>query len=308
MAYGLVDEDVEKARSRACRQTRLFVQEGPGAGIPFKYLGHGPVLQCLSAYLKEVGYRTPDEDTYTAVHKAYGMPSSEYLQKNPEVAKILQKYMAAQRADQTSCITNGEVFPHSLFKLIDDDDKDRFLFVDAGGGVGHQCVTLRQHHPGFRGRIILQELPRAIANADLSLLEENKIEWVEHDATLPQPIKGDKIYYMRNVMHNWPDAKCRTIHSHLRDASVGHVDSAVVIDDIVMLSAGATWKQLNYDISMLMLLNAMERTQEQWKALVESAGLKLELVMCSDEEKADTLIICRPPAQEDWNGRTTLAL
>ena len=152
------------------------MQEGPGAGIAFKYLGHGPVLQCLSAYLKEVGYRTPDEDTYTAVHRAYGMPSSKYLRKNPEVAKILQKHMAAQRADQTSWITNGEVFPHSLFKLTDDDDEDRILFVDVERGVGHQSVSLRQHHPGLKGEIILQELPRAIANADLGLLEENKIE------------------------------------------------------------------------------------------------------------------------------------
>ena len=83
---------------------------------------------------------------------------------------------------------------------------------------------------------------------------------MEHDATLPEPIKGAKVCYMRNVMHNWPDAKCRAILSHLRDASVGHVDSAVVIDDIVMPSAGAMWKQVKYDISMLMLLNAMERT------------------------------------------------
>ena len=48
----------------------------------------------------------------------------------------------------------------------------------------------------------------------------------------PNPVKNAAIYFMRAILHDWPDSICLTILKHLRDAA-GPNSKLVVIDTLV---------------------------------------------------------------------------
>ena len=67
-------------------------------------------------------------------------------------------------------------------------------------------------------------------------------------------------------------------------------DSVVIIDDVLMPTVGATWKQASMDIAMMTMLAAMERTKEHFEELLKASGLKLRDTWTYDEEYGDSLI------------------
>ena len=88
-----------------------------------------------------------------------------------------------------------------------------------------------------------------------SKLKDLGIEALGHDFMTPQPegSKGAKVFYMRNVLHDWPDSKCTQMLSLLRDATAD--DSVVIIDESVVLEVGVDTKTVNYDITMMALMS-----------------------------------------------------
>lgn len=92
------------------------------------------------------------------------------------------------------------------------------------------------------------------------------------DYTLMAPT-GSKFYYLRNVLHNYPDEKCLAILRNLVDA-MGK-ESVTLIDDVVLPDFNVPWQIMQLDLTMMIALASMERTKEQWYHLLDSAGLKI---------------------------------
>jgi demethylsterigmatocystin 6-O-methyltransferase len=63
---------------------------------------------------------------------------------------------------------------------------ETILFVDIGGGLGHQCATMLMKYPNLVGRIILEDQPQVLA---LSAVAE-RIEKIPYDYLTVQPIQG----------------------------------------------------------------------------------------------------------------------
>ena len=141
---------------------------------------------------------------------------------------------------------------------------------------------------------MLQDLPGTIAMVDQSALRQLDIEAQAHDFLTPQPIKGAKVYYMRNILHNWPDVTCLTILRQLRAAMTQ--ESVIILDEIVVRSSESTWKQVNYDFVMMAALDGLERTEDRWIALLSEVDLELRKVICYDNETGDSILIAGPTA------------
>lgn len=251
-----------------------------------------PAYQAIPKYLAKTGYKNPT--TSAPFNLAYNteMPVFEWRKHNPENAKAGQAFMAAQRMGQRS-IWDGRVPVHDLELSKEDLATGRVMFCDVGGGMGHQCLELRKYHPELQGKMVTEDLPLAqnmITNK--SEMEELDIHAMPHDFMTEQPVKGAKVYYLRNVIHNWNDEPSKVILSQIRKAMAG--DSVVIVDDVVMPNVGATWKQASMDIAMMTMLAAMERTQEHFAQLLKEAGLKLREVIKYDEEYGDSLIVAVP--------------
>ena len=90
-------------------------------------------------------------------------------------------------------------------------------------------------------------------------------------------LQGAKYYFMRNILHDWPDKPCQKILSNVAKAMTkGH--SKILIEDMVLPDAGADWIGASSDLLMLMMLDGAERTTHHWESIIGSAGMKINKI------------------------------
>ena len=85
---------------------------------------------------------------------------------------------------------------------------------------------------------------------------------------------GAKFYYMRAVLHDWPDHKCRDILQNIIP-SMGP-DSVILLDEMVLPDSGVHYQSTQIDLTMMAALASIERTRSMWADLLDSVGLKIE--------------------------------
>lgn len=152
------------------------------------------------------------------------------------------------------------------------------LIVDVGGGLGGDLKKFKERFSALPGKLILQDLPAVIEGAkDLPA----GIEAQSHDFFQKQPVRDAKAYFMRTVLHDWPDRQAVQILGKLRDAMNG--DSILLISETILPESGVLLPSVLSDMQMMGSFASLERTQEQWQTLLETAGFELIHVWLPDD-------------------------
>lgn len=252
-----------------------------------------PGLEALPAYLAENEYRNPNDNVKSASMKGLDFNGDvmAYLKANPAKAAASFQFMAENKQESLKWMDAG-IPTDDLHLSSHDVEKDRVMLVDVGGSSGHQCVALRKAFPELKGRLVLQDLDFMVDMIDKKYAEEIGFEPMAHDFFKPQAIKGAKVYYMRNVLHDWDDKLCRSILRNTRQAMAD--DSVLLVDEIVMPSVGANGRQAHMDLAVMVFASAMERTENQWSELLQSEGLKIRNILIYDEQLGAGLIAAVP--------------
>ena len=86
---------------------------------------------------------------------------------------------------------------------------------------------------------------------------------------------GARVYHLRAILHDWPTAVCRTILSHIADAMTPNY-SKLIIRDFILPDSNVPLYTACTDIRMMLLHAGLERTESQWKELLNEVGLELE--------------------------------
>ncbi|KAL8716477.1 MAG: hypothetical protein Q9225_006204, partial [Loekoesia sp. 1 TL-2023] len=156
---------------------------------------------------------------------------------------------------------------------------DAVLLVDIGGGGGHVLEDFVNNPARRTGRLVLQDLPGALGDADA--LKRQGIEAMAYDFFTPQPVIGAKAYYLRGILHDWPDPACREILGNTAAAMrKGH--SKLLIDEMVLPDTNIPPKGAFLDLTMMAVETGSERTSGQWHDLLKSAGLRIEKIWRTD--------------------------
>lgn len=138
-------------------------------------------------FLRRTNYRNPSNPNKTAFH--LGMQTDQdllkWLESHPDYSVNFNMWMSTQRKTKPIFLDVLD-FPSK----IGPSDESTVLFVDIGGSRGHQSIAVRQPYPDLPGRIIVQDIPRVVAEVTANPLPgfEN-IEIIEHDRFTPQPLK-----------------------------------------------------------------------------------------------------------------------
>lgn len=114
-----------------------------------------------------------------------------------------------------------------------------------------------------------------------------------HDFLAEQPIKGARAYFMHSILHDWPDDVCVKILSRLADAmKPGY--SKLLIFECVIPRTGAYWEATAGDLLMMYQLSALERTEDNWRHLLERSGLPLKITKfwSSGQQAVENVIEC----------------
>ncbi|KJZ71734.1 hypothetical protein HIM_08876 [Hirsutella minnesotensis 3608] len=265
-AIGAVDE-VSKGQYAANHYTKNLSENGVEAGLRHCFYTVGPQYQALPAFLKKTGYKNPQDETHTAFHDAFNTDVHPFawFASHPENLGYFNDYMALRRTPDLSWLSVYPVTEESKGWT----DAERPLYVNIGGGIGHQCAEFKQKYPDIPGRVILQDLPHSVAQA----LPTPGVENIAHNFFEPQPVKGAKFYFMRGVLHNHPSHKVQVLLGNVKSAM--RPDSILLVDEMILPETGVGSEAASIDLTMMAACASIERTEEQWHGEIEKAGLKL---------------------------------
>ena len=146
-----------------------------------------PAWTQLPAYLAENKYRNPSDRQNAAVQLAFNTKAHcfEILQERPEILGAFATYMTVQR-DGRPNFTDFFPADRQLADGFHQSGEDAVMFVDVGGGKGHETLELRKKFPNLPGRMIVQDRPEVIRE----ITDKEGMEAQEHDFFKLQPVKG----------------------------------------------------------------------------------------------------------------------
>jgi hypothetical protein len=234
----------------------------------------GPSFYALPEYLKRTHYRNPTELANSPFQHAHQtqLPFSPWLEQNPPYFSIFNSYMSAYRAGKPTWCDPG-FYPISE-RLVEgfDVSMSDVLLVDVGGGLGRDLQELREKHPLVPGKLILQDRPEVISTipADSKIIFQS----MSHDFFTPQPVKHARAYYLHSVLHNRGNDDCVRILNNLKPALKSGY-SKILLNEIVVLESHASLSATSMDQLALVLGTMHERTELQWRDLLQRAGLRV---------------------------------
>jgi hypothetical protein len=140
--------------------------------------------------MKKTGYKNPSDEVRTVFQDAWNtdLHAFAWYKDQPENLKHFNDYMAFRREPTLSWLT---VYP--VEEATKGWDPQKPVYINIGGGIGHQCVQFKDKYPNIPGHVILQDLPHSIEKA----LPTPGVENMVHNFFEPQPIKGIYPYLMR---------------------------------------------------------------------------------------------------------------
>ncbi|KAI4669702.1 uncharacterized protein J4E88_009985 [Alternaria novae-zelandiae] len=162
---------------------------------------------------------------------------------------------------------------------------EEVLLVDIGGGDAGDLGLLRKAlGEDVKGRLVLQELKHIVDRSEQDGFEAHVGDWNE-----VQPIKGARAYMLQHVLHDFSsDDACRRILRNIVPAmKPGY--SKLLIKELLIPDRNAPWAFTAMDVNVMQSLSGQERTESQFRELLESVGLKSEGIW-SHENALDVVI------------------
>ncbi len=199
----------------------------------------------------------------TAYHHLFGMGHFEHMALDPEEAATFNAAMA----EGTRRFGNP-------FASLDLDG--RRLAVDVGGGRGEILALLLAGRPGLKG--ILYDLPQGVTEAvpflaSRGLADRVRIETGSMFESVP---RGGDLYILSRVLHDWPDDRAEAVLRHCRTAMPD--DGVLLIREAVVPAGDTPAPAKQTDLVMLFMLGGAERTEAEWRVLLEQAGFVIDRI------------------------------
>ncbi|KAK8097197.1 hypothetical protein PG999_013141 [Apiospora kogelbergensis] len=241
--------------------------------ISFCYDVARPSFNGFPAYFQATGYKQPTfltDGPFQAAHQT-ALPFFDWLVATPPHLAHFDSFMSAYRAGKPDWWDFYPVTERLAagFAPGADGDGDALL-VDVGGGRGHDLAGFARVHGAHPGRLVLQDREPVIAAAEKS----DRFEAQVHDFFTPQPVRGARAYALHSILHDWGDAEGVRILENLRPA-LKRGYSRVLLNEIVLFEETPTLAATSMDMMMLAHFAVKERTERDWRAIIEKAGLRV---------------------------------
>ncbi|OZJ01754.1 hypothetical protein BZG36_05456 [Bifiguratus adelaidae] len=223
----------------------------------------------LETYVKFPNSEKPTEGPFNLAFETKGRPM-ECIASRPDLAMILQGGMSYRGRDgawDNSHIANA--YPWASLRSA--------TVADIGGGNGHFSVSLAQRFPELR--FIVQDLASTEQTNVVPPDLKDRITFYAHDFFTPQTVKAD-VYVLRFILHDWLDKEASEILRNLVPAMVKG-SRVLLVDSVIVPTRTRPYhiERLSrmMDIHMMVTLNARERTEEDWKSVLQMADSRFYL-------------------------------
>ena len=197
----------------------------------------------------------------TAFNHLYGKGHFDWMAEHADASSTFNKAMAQSLRRQGNPV---ESYDYSGKRVV----------VDVGGGRGDLIASVLVANPAMEG--VLYDLPQGSAEAR-SVLQAKGVEDRCHIKTgsfFDSIPSGGDVYVLSRILHDWPDDKAAIILANCRKAIKD--DGTLLIRDNVLSDGDPQGSTL--DVTMLIMTGGEERTEPEWRNLLQSAGFALTRV------------------------------
>ena len=201
----------------------------------------------------------------SAFESVHGTPLFEYLEQHREAAAIFNQHMAAMPFRRQN--TAVAAYDFSSKKLV----------IDVGGGHGAFLISILGANPGLHGLLVDQ--PSVVAGAKDALAAAGVAERCGCAASNifeAVPTGGD-VYILSNILHDWDDEQSVLILQSCRRAMAN--DSVLLIRESIVPEGNEPSPAKRVDVMMLVLTGGLQRTESEFRALLEKANFRLVRVI-----------------------------
>jgi hypothetical protein len=221
-------------------------------GEPWRWRPYGELLYCV---------RTGQP----AFPHVFGQNMFDYLTADPEADAIFNQRMVEMTNRQRAAVLDTYDFSQSR------------VVIDVGGGHGTLISAILNRYPAAQGMIV--DLPLVVEGAGTLLsaagvLDRCKLVGGSFFEALP---KGGDIYILKQVIHDWDNEHALSILQNCRAAM--EEDSTLLLIERVIPLGNDPHRGKIADIEMLTLFGSQERTEEEYRNLLSSAGFTLNTII-----------------------------
>jgi hypothetical protein len=261
-SLGLFTEDASRRFSLAPLGEALKTGAPGSARASILTLGGEPIAAAWQQLVYSVRTGKP------AFEQVHGKPIFRWLAEHPDEAALFGETMIGFHGAEPAAVALAYDF--SGYSTI----------VDVGGGTGNLLTTILAKYPQPRGMVY--DLPHVAAEANAlikarGLTDRVKVEVGDFFLTIPA---GGDVYLMSHVIHDWSEEQCRAILANCRRAM--KAGSRLLLIEMVLPPGDAPHPGKMLDMMMLVGPGGQERTADEYRTLLASAGFRLLQVLPTD--------------------------
>ncbi|KAI3877552.1 hypothetical protein MKX03_024968 [Papaver bracteatum] len=204
-----------------------------------------------------------DEDTFSLTGISELLLSSQE-RKVPEINGLINNAMACDTKMVMPAFVQG------CGSILNGVKK----LVDIGGGIGAAMSYVVKAYPGIQ--CMAFDLPHVVAAAPeipgVEMVGGNMFEFIPPaDALL-----------LKFMLHNWNDAECIKLLKRCKETVPAHHGKVIIIEMVLDQDEDdddLTRARLSLDLDMMLSSGRKERTNDEWRILLEEAGFnKIEFI------------------------------
>ena len=220
------------------------------------FRGGGYYFSPFTEFLYSVETGVPARD------KVLGNGAFEYLRADPEAERVFDEAMTA--ISELSAPAIAATYDFGRWDTV----------TDVGGGTGALLAAMLRAHPGLQGT--LADAPSVVERARRreflsgELAVRTRFEACDFFRAIAS---GSRAYVMKNIIHAWNDTEATAILRNCRRALPD--DGALVLIEYCLGDDNAPSLGKTIDLVMMTITGGKERTIEEHRALLASAGFQL---------------------------------
>jgi hypothetical protein len=195
----------------------------------------------------------------------FGVPFFDYLTSHPDEAAMFSDFLIGFNSADAPAI--AAAYDFSPYANI----------ADIGGATGHILATILASHPGPRGTLF--DLPHNQPGAMELLRSRGMVDRVSFSpgSFFESVPAGCDLYILSHVIHDWSEEQCLKILANCHRAM--SPTSRLLIIEMVLPEGNAFHPGKMLDMTMLATTPGQERTEPEYRALLEKANFKLNRVI-----------------------------
>ena len=202
-----------------------------------------------------------------AFDRAHGVPLFEYLAENPEANAAFDRAMALISGPEDESVAASYDFGRHR------------VVVDVGGGRGGLLAAVLARHTEVEG--VLFDQPQVVDEVDPGEIDgTGRCGIVGGDFFRFVPTGADA-YVLKRIIHDWDDDTAADLLGRCR-AAVNPRGRVLVVEAVIRPGNDPDPHKAQ-DVGMMLLTRGRERTAEEFRALFDASGLRLERIIATRE-------------------------